>query len=278
VTPDFLIVGAAKSGTTWLGQALHQNPANFLVPHEVHYFSRHFGDMSPQQYEALFAASRAEQRRGEKSNSYLTDPYAAQRIREALPGVRLVAILRCPIDRAYSGYCMRLRRGKASPDIGAYLDPAGPRSGELLANGLYHRQLSRYFDLFPRQQIHVALYEDIAARPGGLLAEVSDFIGSPFSPGDERLMQRVNARPEAELPPALRRAAGRLLGSEHLRRAVVAPLKRTGAWRAARAALAREVSYPPLDEAQRDRLRGFYAEDVARLSALTGRDLSHWLR
>lgn len=277
MTPDFMIIGAAKSGTRWLADGLSRNPACFLADTEVHYFSTYFGRETPEWYAAHFAAARPGQLRGERSNSYMSNPLAAARIHDAAPDARLVAILRNPIERAYSGYCMRLDRAKVTRDIAAHLDPANPLSREILENGLYHRQLSRFLALYPREQLHVALYDDIKARPADLLGEISAFLGAPHVFDATTLVERANARKASGIPHIYKRLFKPLVRTERVRRAISGAVGATAAGRAALRLISGQLSYPPLGEAQRRKLAAYYADDVGRPSGLAGRDLTGWL-
>lgn len=277
MVPNFLIIGAAKSGTTWLVRCLQEIPHIFIPSGEIHYFSRLFETKSPYWYAARFVDSRPAQVVGEKSNSYLSDPNAAQRIHNALPDGKLVTLLRNPIDRAYSGYCMQLERGKVSKDIASYLDPDLARLPHIIENGLYYAQLSRFLAVFPREQIHIALYSDIKAQPTKVIRGVANFIGVPAEVDPDLLVRRVNVKKAHGIPFAYRRLLWPLLRSEAMRRRTLGRLKETGVSRLAQAAISQPLQYPELGEREREKLKIYYADDVTKLSDLLGRDLGSWL-
>jgi hypothetical protein len=124
--PDFVIIGATKSATTWLLQNLRAHPQVFMPSPEIHYFSRHF-DRGPAWYRSHFETAPEDHVVGEKSASYLPHPETPRRLRELLPEARLVAQLRNPIERVYSDYCMHYRRGEVGRDLARYLDRTLPR-------------------------------------------------------------------------------------------------------------------------------------------------------
>lgn len=126
---DFLIIGAAKCATTWLQMSLAENPSVFMPEPELHYFSREYHRGSDW-YRAQFAEAGAATIIGEKSNSYLTEEPSAERIAHDLPHVKLIVQLRDPVQRAYSSYCMHLRRGAVTKDIRRYLDPDRKADGD----------------------------------------------------------------------------------------------------------------------------------------------------
>ena len=141
--PNFIVIGAAKAGTTALYWYLAEHPAIFMSPvKETNYFAYglddagqlRFGDpdvhrfpvKSLAAYEALFAGAGDAVAIGEASTMYLECPQAAARIHDLLPATRIICGLREPVDRAYSDYLMYLRnRGVASTRHGTSL-PAPP--------------------------------------------------------------------------------------------------------------------------------------------------------
>jgi hypothetical protein len=267
--PDFVIVGATKAATTWLQRNLQQHSAVFMPGPETHYFSRHF-DRGPAWYSAFFAPAQPHQLVGEKSNSYLDHPTAPQRLKETLPDARLIVQLRNPIDRAYSDYCMHFRRGEVSADIDQHLGKDGPHAERLRASGLYFRHISRFLELFPREQLCVTFYDDLG-DPGLVLNRIRKHIGLATSEvGLPLIDERVKDRTTPLVPLPARRVLAPL-------KRLVQPLRETAWFRATRALIARPVRYPKMSDPLRARLRDYYADDVLALSKLLGRDLTGWL-
>ena len=266
---DFLIIGAAKSATTWLQRSLQLDPAVCMPDAELHYFSRehHRGD---DWYFAQFPPLQGGQLVGEKSNSYLDSPEAATRIHAALPRVKLVAQLRDPVERAYSDYCMLYRRGEVGPDIERHLDPREKAGGRFLENGLYYRQLQAYLENYPADRLLVLLYEDMQSSPADHLARVRGFLGLDATTSPLPVNEKVKDRTTPVIAPALRR---------HLRpfKPIVAPLRRTRFFKTLRGLVARELEYPALSEDLRLRLVDYYAAETELLGKLMERDLSEWL-
>ena len=182
---DFLIIGAAKSATTWLQQSLQADPAVCMPDPELHYFSR-FHDRGDDWYFSQFPEIQAGQLVGEKSNSYLDTPSAPQRVHDLLPHVRLIVQLRNPVERAYSDYCMLYRRGEVGRDIDSYLDAGTGSLGRFLVGGLYCAQLQAYLDLYPKDRLLVLFFEEMVSIPSltktDTLAVCFDAIpeGKPF--------------------------------------------------------------------------------------------------
>lgn len=274
--PDFLIIGAAKSGTTWLVSCLRRHPQVFIPLEEIHYWTRNLQrrDSAHTWYRERFAGARPGQVVGENSNSYLARPEAAELIARDMPGVKLVTVLRNPVERTYSAYCMRFRYGDFTDDISGHLDPTRQDAAEIISNSLYYQKLQPYLAKFPRSQLHFMLFDDIATSSTDLLNELCRFLGVEPRGRDMAVADRVNARGRDWPLPAVHRLYARSAALRRLNRAI------HGSWLHARmrALFASPVAYPAFPDALRDKLADYYREDVARLSDLVGRDLSFWLQ
>ncbi len=200
ILPTFLIVGAAKSGTTALYHWLNQHPRVFMSPvKEPHFFSglqptfRGPGDDRFNQpivteweaYLALFAEAGRWAVRGEASPSYL-DLYstAVPRIRARIPGAKIVILLRHPTDRAFSEYVHLVRDGRETMTFRQSLDAEAVRMRagwrRIWAHkerGLYYEAVKAYIDTFGRQNLGVWLYESMRDRPAATFREICEFIG-----------------------------------------------------------------------------------------------------
>jgi Sulfotransferase domain. len=291
VLPNFVIIGAAKAGTTALYWYLAEHPAVFMSPvKETNYFAygldgagrllygnpevHRFPVKSLAEYEALFAGADRAAAIGEASPLYLECPQAAGRIRELIPGARIICSLRHPVDRAYSDYQMFLRRRGLRLDPARDLTPtsawARPDS-HWMQIGRYHEQLARYFDAFPRAQIHVSLFDDLKRNALQTTQDVYRFVGvdaahapnfaAPHAVGGmpaSRLLERFFMNPvirSAVEPWVPTRAANwvRQLRSRNLRRA------------------------PSLPAQLRRDLTRHFRDDIVRTSELIGRNLDGWL-
>ena len=121
--PNFLVIGAQRSGTTWLDTALRAHPQVYLPERrkEIHYFDEHYS-RGAEWYREFFSAAAARpglKAIGEVTPRYLFDPLVPQRIAGDFPSMRLIAILRNPADRAYSQFCMYVgRKGASEGDFG----------------------------------------------------------------------------------------------------------------------------------------------------------------
>jgi Sulfotransferase domain len=234
--PGFLIVGAQRCGTTSLYRALSQHPAILkAVLHKgVHYFDTDYG-RGMSWYRAHFPlkahARRAQQRTGttpltfESSPYYMFHPLAGERIARDLPGVKLLVLVRDPVERAYSAHTHESARGFETESFEHALELEEARlDGEAeriishqpayvslshqhhayRERGKYADQLSRLAALFGRDRIHVIDSGDWFSQPGPVYGAVLEFLGLPRR--GEPIFERHNARPRAPMPQTLRSA------------------------------------------------------------------------
>ncbi len=192
--PTFLIVGAQKCGTTSLYHYLAQHPAIFMArayeeSGEIHYFS---GDTYPNDdwYRSLFRvpAEQARQIRatGESTPNYCYFPEAIERIHAFDKRIKLIMMLRNPIDRALSHYWMMRNKGQEDLSFDAALEQERERIQtstlalnrfSYLTRGHYVEQLDRMCRYFPPNQILIRRTEDLAQQPQKILNDIADFIG-----------------------------------------------------------------------------------------------------
>lgn len=267
--PDFVIIGAAKSATTWLLQNLQAHPQIFMPDPELHYFSRYF-DRGDAWYRAHFESAAQGMVIGEKSASYLPHQDAPKRLRALLPEARLVAPLRNPIERAYSDFCRHFRRGRVGRNLARCLDADGTPIPRLLEDGLYFRHLSAFLTEFPGAQLKVILHDDIRRDPVPVLREVCAHIGVEPRADADLLTERIKTKDAVVEPPLAKRFLAPFEGA-------VESLRAHPAFRFGRSLVARRLDEPELTPLLWQQLGDFYRDDVEALENLLGRDLSAWL-
>jgi hypothetical protein len=287
--PNFLIIGAQKAGTSSLYYYLKQHPDVYMSPvKEAHFFDlaegRDFRNTIPhitgiEDYRALFRGVSKEKAVGEASPSYIYVPGTPERIRDHIPAAKLIAILRNPVDRAYSAFLHTLRSGREPlTDFARALRAEETRIRDnwhpvfhYRERGFYHVQLKRYFDLFGRDRIRVYLHEDLKADPLGLLRDIFRFLGvdEAFAP-DTSVRYNVTGLvvPKNRAVYPLVRRLGTL-------KPVLRRLLPFGARKRIKGQVFAEP--PPLAPEVRRALREGYREDIVKLEGLIGRDLSGWL-
>lgn len=198
-TPDFLIIGAQKGGTSSLFYYLDQHPQVELSRiKEVHYFDNNFSK-GLRWYRSFFPFSftMANKITGEASPYYLFHPEVPERVYKTFPKIKLIALLRDPLGRAYSHYQMEIRKGrekietfeeainseeKRIHDEGIAENPESNRKDfnhqffSYLSRGRYYEQIQRWYQFFPASQILFIKSEDFFANPEKELTKVYAFL------------------------------------------------------------------------------------------------------
>jgi hypothetical protein len=288
--PNFLIIGAARCGTTSLYHWLQQHPEIFLpAKKEPIYFAHGYGLYQPSAYQELFAEAEGKAMIGEGSTAYLSAPESPAWIRSDLGRPRLIVVLRNPVDRAFSLYkwmvmsglewlptfekALEAERGRIADHYFRWKCPEHFYNYLYFSSGLYCDQIARYFDTFDRDSVRVLLFEEVSKQPAAVFRELCEFLevdpkvsvdlrpqnasGWPWSVcaqyGARRLMQAQRFHPGLSK-----------LGSRQLLKKLMDRNLATG-------------KPPTFASTTRERLKTAYREDVARLSELLGRDLAHWL-
>ena len=170
--PNFLYVGPDKAGSSWLHEVLLKHPDVYLTPAKDLYFFDRYYDRGLGWYSSQFREARDEAVVGEVCQDYLFHPEAAARIHETLGPIKVMVSLRDPVERAWSSY-LYMRKHGLGPDTFGEALRTWP---ELLEHGRYATGLDRFLDLFPREMIHVALFDDLRADPQAFLDGVADFL------------------------------------------------------------------------------------------------------
>jgi hypothetical protein len=212
----FLGIGAQKAGTTWLHHLLNLHPdISFPAGKEVHFWDRCPAG-SADDYLVRFRPCRENLRQGEITPAYaLLNTDSIRRIHAMAPQLRLLFVLRNPIDRAWSSALMAVQRAEMQPHEASdhwFLDHF--RSAGSLGRGDYESTLQRWHSVFAREQLLALRFEDIAHRPRQLLSRCATHLGvdpEPFARLPESVLrQRVFVGPQVELRPALRAELARI--------------------------------------------------------------------
>lgn len=264
--PEFIVIGAGRSGTTWIHDCLREHPTIFVPESKRLYFFNENYDRGLGHYETFFAeaAQGRYEAVGECCTAYLSEPVCAERIARDLPGVKLVAILRDPVERAFSQYVMF-----KGPDSPQSFEQAIEERPQLLTIGHYAEHLERFYRLFDRDRVLVLLFDDLRNDPGDLIRRVYRFVGADesFLPG------RLNKPSNLIIFPALQRTLRSLRMKWVIELVKKTPLD---GYLRRLAQSKKGKSYPKMDPATREKLSAYYRERNERLAELIGRDLSTW--
>jgi hypothetical protein len=301
--PNFLLLGTMKSGTTSLYYQLKQHPQIYMSPVKApdffalegrkwdfngpegqaaaNYWTSQHKSTNIKEYRELFQGVSDEIAIGEASPSYVYRPEAPSRIRHYIPEAKLVAILRNPVERAYSQYCYARLAGREPLTFAQALRAEEERiqnGYDWLYHyknfGFYYTQLKRYHEMFERDQIRVYLYDDLKDEPIGVVQDIFRYLGvddafTPdiswrFNPGG--IPKNATLHRVLKQPSKVKSVAKTLLPDRQARRA----------WE--RLLSLNLTKAPPIPQEVRTELIEEFRQDILNLEDLLGRDLSGWLR
>jgi hypothetical protein len=271
-TPTFVYVGASKAGSTWIYNVLARHPEIFMAPGKgLYYFDGHF-ERGLSWYLSHFQDAEGRSAVGEVSHSYLYSRTACRRIWELNPQMRIVACIREPVERAFSAYLDGVKNGQFAMSF----EDALREAPSLIDRGRYATHLQPYLEQFGRANVHVNVFDDLAADPQRFASELYDFLGvsplmlsardrqkmmpaaRPRSPGIVRLAKRGS---ELSRKLGFRRLRGRIKTSRWIRNLLYAPYE--------------ESERPGMQESTRQSLRETFRDEVERLDGMLGLDLMH---
>jgi hypothetical protein len=222
--PDFLVIGAPKAGTTALHAALARHPGLYMSPVKEPKFFLTDGPPPAKggpgdaltyrehvwrraDYEALFDPAPASTLRGESTPLYLYDREALRRIRAAIPDVKLIVVVRDPVERAHSNWTHLWSAGLEP--VGDFVRACGEEERRIAAGwasfwhyvglGRYGEQLEYLFTVFPREQVLVLRYRRLVDDPAGTLNRICGFLGVETGILTEIPRQNVTTHPEPTL-------------------------------------------------------------------------------
>ncbi len=303
--PNFFIFGATKSGTSSLYFYLKQHPDIFMPGvKEPHFFGfrpdeevwevrngetrkNGYAVTNSDAYQKLFEAGTGIKARGEASVMYIYLEGSEKRIHAQVPDAKLVAVLRNPVERAYSAYLHLIREeDELCATFMDALDAEPKRVAEGWAPlyhyqnmGFYGEQLSRFYKQFAPEQIKVFLYEDLETEPERVVQDIYKFVGvDPSFKPDTKTRHNISGVPRSRLVHQAHRFLKKSSSLKDFGKALLpTPLRN----RAKRQLLSRletqNLRKPPLSPEARARLITAYRDDLGTLQELLGRDLSHWL-
>jgi hypothetical protein len=293
-TPTFLVVGAGRCGTTGLAEGLRTHPDIFVTtPKEPHYFALHGtkpdfqapGDAATinrvavterDAYLALYPQEGRHVARGDASVSTLYyHDRAIPEIQRLAPDVRIVILLRDPVDRAQSAFQYMSARGfETEPDVLHGVEEEDRRVAANWHHIWHYTRMSRYADsvaafqdAFGRERVGIWYYDDLQRDYVGTVREVLRFIGTEPSEGEGSGVPVVNSSgsPRSRLAQSAMHAATR---NQHVRRAV----KRVTSYHAREAVRRRLLRRQDVEAAVRAELAPMFREDLLRLRSLVDLD------
>ena len=295
--PNFIVVGASRAGTSYLDRFLIQHPdiylpsrgeANFFATSDFPFLFNGPGDegMNTEvirtwdRYEMLFDEVTQERAIGESSVFYLYYPGTAKRIYQTRHTMKIIIMLRNPVERAFSAYTYLLRENRETLTFEEALKEETRRKSEDYGPmwfyrelGLYYQQVKRYTDVFSRDQLKIILYDDFINDLQGTMEEVFRFLGLFTEvPMDTTMLLNESGIPKS-------RKAFDFFAKPHFVKEIIKPFvpsktrKRLGH-------KAKSLFLEPINmhATTRKELINYYRPDIVNLQNLIGVNLSSWLK
>jgi hypothetical protein len=282
--PNFLIIGAYKSGTTSLYHYLRQHFDIFMSRvKEPNFFAheekaslmcqegkRFQGIDNMASYLELFSDVSSEKAIGEASPIYLDSPLAAKRIKKTLPDAKLIAILRHPVEAYYSDHNMRIRDNRKLEEgfrERMYNVHNRIQSGKI-AGPMYGAQLEIYYDLFEASSIRVYLYEDLIKDSQKLYQNILRFLDVDCTfTVNTAIRHNIGCIPKIyKLSVIIKRINKTAIGKNRVLKRALLLIQR-----------ANMAEIPPLSAELKSELTNIFTEDIMKLEKLINRNLSSWL-
>lgn len=302
--PTFAIIGAGKSGTTALHNYLDQHPEVFMSKvKETNFFALEgateieSGEDDPAQmhhypwsitsfdaYKDLFKDA-TENSIGETSPMYMYGEGVIGRIKKYTPDIKMIAILRHPVDRLYSRYLHLAREDRTPTEH--FADALNKDNlwwirNDLVKEGFYYNHLSKFFEAFPKNQLKIFLYDDLRADSDKLIHDIFEYIGvdASFAP-DQSIEHNVSGKIK-------NRFIDKLIGQNSVLKSTVQKVfpgiinsMKNSHWAQSKLTDMRKknLEKPKLTkELRQQMIDEIYKDDILKLQQLLDRDLSHWLK
>lgn len=298
ILPNFLIIGAAKSGTTALYENLKLHPEVFLSNiKEPNFFvlknpeykfnkktinSSYYKSFvySLDDYVSLFTNAGGFKAVGEASPIYLYEKCAPLEIKKVIPNTKLIVILRNPIERAFSNFSMHMAGLglETTNNFFSALDFEEERIEKewwwgfhYKKAGLYSEQLTRYFNNFDKEHILVLIYDDFKSYPNETYLKITQFLGiASFSNENTKKYYKVSKATKI-------RWIERVLRNEKISMIMKSIMGRQAGKRVKEMIRKKNKFKPKITEKEFMFLSNYYRNDIKKLEKLINRDLSKWL-
>ncbi|AFZ34043.1 sulfotransferase [Stanieria cyanosphaera PCC 7437] len=289
--PNFLIIGIQKAGTTSIYNYLQEHPQIYMSPvKETNFFEKNWESLPVEErnkkgiitfddYCQLFTDVQDEIAIGEASPNYLFHyQSSAPKIKQYLPNAKLIAILRNPVERAYSDYLMHIRDAIGSRPLSEQIKYSAHKSF-IIRKGFYYEPLKFYYDQFSPEQIKVFLYEDFCKQPQEIMQEMYRYldVDDTFCPDVSKKAQVAKVPKNQTINNLLQRQNPlRTLVANSLK--IIVPLETRQKLRDSLVNFnSVDKKQAPLSEEDRKQLIKIYQEDILKLQDLLQKDLSMWL-
>jgi hypothetical protein len=284
---DFIGLGAAKSGSSWLATCMEEHPRiRFSKFKSNFFFNADYGNeyikdnwtnypKGLEWYLSQFPPAEHGFVRGEFGVSYLNDPVACERIKKHFPEAKLIVTLRNPVDMVYSLYWYA--HNTVEIKTPATFEEAVEKEF-YLKRGKYYHWLKMYFDTFPKENIHIVTLDDIKNTPEDVMKGIYKFleVDTAFKPSFVRKKVYTAIGHKSNVLKNVGFAFFKVLHLLHLGKLRLFILNTPVFYTVYSKLNITKQQYPPMQGETRERLKEYYKEDIRNLEKLLNRDFSAW--
>jgi len=265
--PDFLVIGLARTATTWLDQVLRGHVGLPRDIKELDFFGKNYA-RGPEWYKSYFAGCDPGLPVGEICPTYFASAEVRKRIVELIPNCKIICTLRDPVDRVYSLYTLHQRNATTRKDFESYAAEGWGEDAQ---------RLKAWLESFPRENVLICLYDELESDPQAYLDRICDFIGISriAIAGSQIATERVNSFARAPKSRRLAKRARKLVEwlTAHELYRVTQFLSQSGVWRFC---FERGDEFRRPEAEAEARLRARMLPEIEQIEKLIGRDLSAW--
>lgn len=291
--PNFIGIGAPKTGTTWLFKCLVEHPQIFIPKvKELMFFDYLYDKNKIPEYESAFPENSEFTAMGEISTNYLSSEYAAERIKQHNPNVKLFVSLRNPVDQIYSYYWHAYRQNVWLKDLErmSFEEAINQYQDFFLKHAFYMKHLKKWLEYFDTSQIHIIIYDDIINHPEIVMKNLysflevnNDFIPNSLKKRDSSVRQgispknylfgKIHSSLYQQLVIYAYNPLCDLFGYQR-----IGKLKEYLKFRELMQLIFYQESYPQMPLQVRNDLKKKFVAEIEQLSGFVNRDLTYWLQ
>jgi hypothetical protein len=291
-TIDFIGAGTARAGSSWISVCLSEHHEILFSDKksvkEVYFFNqprqrKYLPELLSSYHRGIewyvkqFPQPEPGKIRGEFTPLYLQDKVAYKRIKKFFPNVKIIIVLRNPVDRLYS--CYWYARTGAMVKVDKSFDKVS-QDESFLVEGLFHRHLKKFFDNFPNENIHLVLFDGIKSNPNRVVKSLYRFleVNDNFVPTviDSRVnMFRVSRSLKLKNFGYLISNSMKKMGFKRIHDFIFYNHFLSKIYVKVNKIPSKK---PPMKSKTRKKLQDYFHDDILKTQALIGRDLSHWLK
>lgn len=285
---DFIGIGAPKCGTGWIYACLREHPQICMSePKELHFFNKLHGfrrgdeswrySLGMDWYKKHFLHCKPKQIKGEITPGYIYEKEALQLIRKHFPNIKIIISLRNPIDRTFSNYRHIISKDKHKNIFKSFEQALQKELEFLKGRSLYSRYIKNCFEIFPKENILVLIYEDLNKNPLTFIQKIYNFlrVNEKFIPKTLYKKRNISAMKMSKIKKLMRKTS-RFLNSFRAGRTILKILKTIRLREILEFFILKFKKPMKMKESTRKELHQFFKKDIAKLEKLLNRDLSFW--